>query len=253
MKHPSEEELVSYHYGDDGKAFQKEVEQHLAACASCRASYASLEQVLARLDSLPVPERPESYGAEVWQRLRPQLPARRESWWAAWFTAPRWARAGAMAGLLVVAFLAGRYWQPRQAPPMAAISPQVRERILLLAVGGHLDRSEMLLVELVNAEGKGSTNINAEKHRAEDLVASNRLYRQAALRSGDTGMANVLDELERTLLRIAHSPSSLTPAELDQLRRRIEAQGIVFKVRVISSQVREKEKASVREPARNAL
>jgi hypothetical protein len=85
------------------------------------------------------------------------------------------------------------------------------------------------------------------------LVASNRIYRQTALRAGETGLANVLDDLERVLLQIAHSPSSLSPAQLQEIDRRIEARGVLFKVRVISSQVREKEKASARELARRIL
>jgi hypothetical protein len=158
-----------------------------------------------------------------------------------------------MAALLVGAFLAGRYWPPRSAPAVAAIPAQVRERILLVAVGEHLDRSEMLLVELVHAEGPDSLNIAQERQRAQDLVASNRIYRQTALHAGETGLAEVLDELERVLLQIEHSPSSLSQAQLEEIQRRIEAQGILFKVRVIGSQVREKEKASARELAGRTL
>ena len=252
MKHLSEDQLVLYHYREPEGLPLDEVERHLAACADCRTNYEGLKQVLAKVEMLPVPERTENYGAEVWQRLRPRLTVQASSWWAGWLTAPRLALAGAMAGLLLVAFLAGRYSQ-RHEPSQATLSPQARERILLVAVGEHLDRSQMLLVELVNNEAKGKVDILPEQRRAEDLVASNRLYREAALRSGDTGMASVLDELERTLLRIAHSPSEMTSAQLDELRGRIEAQGILFKVRVISSQVRQKEKAAAREPHAKTL
>ena len=130
---------------------------------------------------------------------------------------------------------------------------QARERILLVAVSDHLDRSQMLLIELEHAGGKGPVDIASEKKRAEDLVASNRLYRQTAAHAGDTGLENVLEELERTLLQIAHSPSELTPAELDGIQQQIETQGILFKVRVIRSQVREKETQSAREDTRRTL
>ena len=56
-------------------------------------------------------------------------------------------------------------------------------------------------------------------------------------------MANVLDELEPVLLEIAHSPSNLTPAELERLRKHIEARGLLLKVRVLDSSVRQREKA----------
>jgi hypothetical protein len=155
--------------------------------------------------------------------------------------------------LLIGAFLAGRYWQQRQSPPLAALPPQARERILLVAVGDHLDRSQMLLIELEHADGKGPVDIAPEKKRAEDLVASNRLYRIAAARAGDAGLETVLDELERTLLQIAHSPSELTLAELVRMQRRTEAQGILFKIRVIRSQVQDKEEHFARDDARRTL
>jgi len=54
-------------------------------------------------------------------------------------------------------------------------------------------------------------NIATEQRRAEDLLQENRLYRQTALQEGDTGLASVLDELERVLLDVAHSPEQVTP------------------------------------------
>jgi len=152
-------------------------------------------------------------------------------------------RASMLAASLVLAFLLGRHWP--QAVPPPAVSAAARERILLVAVGDHLERSEMLLLELVNAGADGKpVDISTEQQWAEELVGANRLYRQTVARSGDQGVASVLDELERLLVEIAHRPSSLKPAELDEFRQRIESRGLLFRVRVIETQVRDKEKAS---------
>ena len=43
---------------------------------------------------------------------------------------------------------------------------------------------------------------------------------------------------------VATSPSAVSNAELQDLRRRIEARGILFKVKVMGSQVRERERAA---------
>jgi hypothetical protein len=242
MKHLSEDQLILHFYREGEAASHREVEEHLRACAPCRASYEALRQILAAVDTVAAPERREDYEEEVWKRLRPRLLPLRQPRWGTWLRPQRWALAGAMAAALVVTFLAGRYWQRAQTPrSIGSLPAQARERILLVAVGDHLDRSQMLLIELEHAGGRGPVDIATEKQRAEDLVASNRLYRQTAARAGDAGLANALDELERMLLQIAHSPSELTPGELEQIQRRIEAQGILFKVRVIRSQVREKE------------
>src|SRR5262249_50003873 len=154
------------------------------------------------------------------------------------------------AGVLVLvgaAFIAGRMMPktPAATAASANTAAQVRERILLVDLGGHLDRTQMVLVELVSADDKGSVDISSERARAEQLVAANRLYRQTALSTGDAATASVLDDLERVLVDIAAGPSTMSQDDLDSVRRRIESKELLFKVRVISSQVREREKAEI--------
>jgi hypothetical protein len=120
---------------------------------------------------------------------------------------------------------------------------QVRERVLLVAMGDHLERSQMVLAELANAgaPGKGRLDISYEQSAAHDLVESNRLYRMTAASAGDTATASVLEELERVLLDVANGPSDMTSGQLDQLRQRIQDEGILFKVRVFASKVEQRE------------
>jgi hypothetical protein len=241
MNHLSEEQLILHYYGEeeDGGG----AERHLGECEACRALYGSLQRALNVVDSLPVPERDAEYAERVWKRIEHSLPARRgvRRIWA--LPAPwRWAAAGAaLAALLVAAFLAGRsYPHPRQLAQLAA-DPQAGERILLVAVGDFLERSQMVLIELANARSPGALDISSEQERAVDLVSENRLYRQTAGRTGDAAVASVLDELERVLLDITHAPSRLSPGELEKLRQRLEAEGILFKIRVLGSNVRNQE------------
>ena len=84
-------------------------------------------------------------------------------------------------------------------------------------------------------------DISAEQRWAEDLVAASRLYRQDAVAAGEHAVASVLDELERSLLEIVHSPSRATAASLDQIRRRIDAAALLFKVRVLGDELRQRE------------
>ena len=129
--------------------------------------------------------------------------------------------------------------------PAAADRELVRERILLVAVGDHLERSQIALIELVNSPSGSTVDISGEQERARDLVTENRLYRQAALTTGEPGVASVLDDLERVLVEIANSPSRMTGDEFNQVRKRIEQQGIIFKVRVFGDSVREREYRAV--------
>jgi hypothetical protein len=234
MNHLNEEQLVLHYYGELADA---SVEKHLADCTECRAEYRALQQVLNTVDSAPMPERAADYGEAVWRRIEGRLGARRRNW----FQRSWWALAPAAAMLAVVAFFAGR--MSKQPDPNIA-GNQARERILLVAVGDHLERSQMVLAELSNApEGKGQVDISDERARAEDLLDDNRLYRQTAHTTGDTGVASVLDDLERVLMEIAHSPAELSSDQWEQLRQEIRDRGLLFKVRVIGSQVRERERA----------
>jgi hypothetical protein len=156
----------------------------------------------------------------------------------------------AFAGLMVAAFVAGRLY-PRHTPAqMAAADTQTGERVLLVAVGDYLERSQMVLIELTNANPKGSMDISNEQARAGDLVTETRLYRQTAERTGDTSITGVLDELERVLVDITHAPSKISPDQLDELRQRLEAEGILFKIRVLGSNVRNQEVPNTQAPRR---
>jgi hypothetical protein len=259
MNHLSEEQLILHYYGETGETGEPgetgagdaagdaagdslACERHLEECGNCRALYASLQRVLNVVDGLPVPERSADYGAQVWQRIERRLEhsagARRRRLWmlpASW----RLAAAGAaLAALLVTAFVAGRFYPRPQPPAQVAADAQTGERVLLVAVGDYLERSQMVLIELTNANPKGSLDISAEQERAGGLVTETRLYRQTAARTGDARITGVLDELERVLVDITHAPSNMTPGQLEELRQRLEAEGILFKIRVLGSNVR---------------
>jgi hypothetical protein len=244
VRHLSEEDLILRYYGEAGGA--ADAEAHLAECAACREAEEALRLTLAAADGLRVPERSEAYGTEVWARLAPRLQGREDRLLR--FPGRRGLLALlATAAALFVAFEAGRHWPkgPDEAPQRTASAP-VRERILLVAVGDHLRRSQMVLVELVNAEGEGSVDVSAERETARNLVADSRLYRRTAASAGETGVASVLDDLERLLVEVANGPATLSSREVQELRERIESKGILFKVKVLGSQVQERQKEAVR-------
>ena len=234
--HLDEERVVAACFGDEGPAEA----EHLRDCPACAAEVERVRAVVAAVEEEPVPERGDDYGAEVWDRLQPKLEfeRRRRRRQATLRRSLVW---GTLAASLAVAFLAGREF-PRTPPPAAAqaIPPEARERILLLAVGEHLERSQVLLVELTNAEPGAELDVTSARETAEDLVTANRVYRASAAQAGDAGVASVLAELERVLVEVAHQGPEASAKELDRIRKRIEDRGLLFKVRVIESQVRER-------------
>ena len=167
------------------------------------------------------------------------------------------ALAAAVVVLVVGAFLAGRALSPSAtvSPATAAATPaeqmreQMRERILLTGVGEHLDRSQMALVELVSVTDDASVDISGERSRAEQLLADSRLYRQTADDTGDVGLSQLLDEIERVLTEVAATPETGSSRDLADVRRRIESRDLLFKVRVVASEIRERQKAPIQRQA----
>jgi hypothetical protein len=234
MKHHLEEDdLILHFYGEAGTA----MEPHLATCPECRERYQALQRVLNSVDLGPVPYRAAEYEQDVWNRLAPKLGHRNA--WRHWFAPRKFLPAMAALALVVFAFFAGRYSPKVTGPVVAhdAESGQVRERVLVVAVGGHLERSKMLLVEIANADPDQKIQLGADRDIAQDLVYTNRLYRQTAMSAGEGRMAGLLEEIERVLIEIAHSPEELEGARLQNLRERIKSEGLIFKIRVAGSKL----------------
>lgn len=238
--HVSDDDLVLHFYGEAEQAVA--IEQHLRTCTSCRGSLDELTRVLALVDTHQAPDPGPGFERTVWARLSPALePPPRHGWVGVLVS--RWGLSGAAAALLLIAFAAGRWSQDIVAPAseVAALDSAAAERVLVVAVGDHLDRSQMVLLEILNSDLQPAS-FDAERERARDLVAANRLYRQSAEQSGDQATSTVLDELERVLLEIANAPDEATPEALESLQTRIQARGLLFKVRVFHSEMRERER-----------
>jgi hypothetical protein len=237
MNHLSEEQIVLHYYGDADEA--AEIERHLAGCSDCRAEFARVQSMLRQIEPLEVPEPPSNFEEKTWLNLRDRLPEKSGFLRRLFGTQQKWALAGAMALLLAAAFLAGRFW-PRPVQPIAQQQQPSQanpQRVVLVAVGDHLERSQMLLVEIMNADTKGPINFSTEQAEARELLDSNHLYRVSSQQAGDPQVARLLDQLGRVLAEIANGPAEVSSGDLEQVRHTIQSEGLLFKVRVVGSEV----------------
>jgi hypothetical protein len=271
MTHLTEEDLVSYHYQEspdpDG------VTRHLATCAACRAQRAALDRVFAMLDApVRVPEPGPAYEREVWTRIQDRLVPERRVFRGSqrsyrWLV-PQLALAACVTLLLVSVLLleyrsggtsapgaglrasnpSGGTGAPSAAAPTEArqeaqSAATIRDRVVLAAVGDHLQRAELMLTEFNNTGGtsRGTIDLTEQQAWAEDLVSENRLYRRSAADTQEGQIVALLDDLERVLLEVAHSPAETTPERLDRLRTRIGTQDVLFKVRVAGAGMRDRQ------------
>ena len=227
MRHWTQEEMVLRYYREDpGRADIG----HLASCQVCRPQYEELERVLSEMTPYEAPARDEDYPAALWQNIRarlerPQPRSRRLPAWAA------------VAALIVAAFFLGRMAAPREAPRIVVAPAAVRDRVLMVALGEHLERSKIVLVELSNAPVRRSVDISGERQSAEDLLAANRLYRQTAAATGARAIEDLLEDLELLLVEVARGPARISPRDLAELRARIESRGLLFKLRMVESRL----------------
>jgi hypothetical protein len=230
--HPDDDELVLHASGDahDPQA----LDAHLAACDPCGARAREIRELIAAAQ-LEAPDPGPDFEARTWARLRPALTAR---------SRPRaWRATGAWIGLaasVLLAFLLGREF-PRSAttpapePAASAMGQATRDRILVAAVQAHLERSQRVLVAA--AHPQGDEGLEPARALAADLVRDNRLYRQTAVRSGEAGLADVLDELERLLVDLSKAPEDAPAEDAAALRERVD--DVLFKVRVLGSRLRD--------------
>ena len=244
--HLTEDELILHYYGETERADRTRVDSHLASCGECRFAQDQLRRVMTLVDSAAPVEAPMGFERTAWARVQQALDGglvapERRSREGGWF--PQWALAGGVAALIVAAFVAGRVsgGDPAVTPEPAAVVAEFEPaRLLEAAVGDHLDRTQMMLVELANAETDGPDVLALEHRRAEDLVAANRVIRQSALQSGDGLVVDILEDLERVLLEIANAPANATSNDLTDLQSRITREDLLFRLRVIASEMRQR-------------
>ncbi len=96
----------------------------------------------------------------------------------------------------------------------------------------------MLLTELGNADDNNTGDFALERERARDLVQEGRLMRQVAEGRGETGILPLLDDVERLVLEVANAPDRAAPDEMRELKRSIGANSLLFKVRIMESNLR---------------
>ncbi len=252
--HPSEDELVLHFYGEAGTDEERRIDGHLATCAACQAQWIELSQTLKLVDTVTVPEPAEGFEQRMWARVQQALPQAETAGQVVAFTPKasfivRYRVAFSAIGIaaaLLLAFVAGRggWWlKPAPAAAVAKSASTTRpERVLLTALGDHFDQAQTLLVELMNAPEGRAVDINFERETASDLLSSSRLFRQTAQRNGNVRLASMLEDLESVLVEVANSPDKVDKNDFEALRKRIDGDNLLFKVRAITTEIQERQK-----------
>jgi hypothetical protein len=242
MNHLNQEELIAHAYAEDD---QDGVQQHLEACAECTKAYTALRGDLAEMKFAEAPVRDAYYGNQVWESISGLLPAyevRKERW-------PRgglWrglSYAAACAVLIACAFIGGRLWEHRQTRTVAGNHSQQNQqrvaqppqRLVVVVLSDHLDRSERLLVELKHADADSEKMVSPLRDQARSLLAPNRICRRNAEHDDDQALTSALDRLDHLLVELANQPAGSDGTTITRLQDEMNADGLLFEVRVLRS------------------
>jgi hypothetical protein len=248
--HPTEDELILHYYGETPNEIRSVTDAHLTACSTCAVAWRELAAVLDAVTAVPVPEPDESFERVMWARVSRELPPRRTG-----RLHGRFAVVGALAAALVAVIAGTMTWitlattgsragvpsvAEDAADPESPDNEDVQERVLLTALSDHLSQTEILLVEVMNAQPAAAEpdSWTFQRTTADELVASGRLYRQTARQTGELQVANMLEDLEGVLVEVAASPDAVDRRNVDFLRDRIEDDALLFKVRAVASDIR---------------
>lgn len=234
--HPTEDELVLLFYGDTSADDEQRLTAHVETCADCQPVWREIKGSLAAVDAAGIPEPPADFERVMWAKVQRDIGDIQP---ATQWGAPRvWLPVVSLAVLVLAVTIGPAVWNAiRTTNPTNPTSTQP-ERALLVAMDEHLERSELLLVELMNADEPG-----VEPSAADDLLLSSRLYRQTAAHTGHVELASMLEDLERVLVEIARGPKEMKKNDLDALRTRITDEDLLFKVRVVTDEVRKRQQA----------
>lgn len=232
MKHLTDEELTEAYYGESAPA----VQEHLRECSECQTNLGRLEDLLGSFNQYAVPEPDSGFEDRIWGKISERLPKKRS--WGGFLFRPM-VLAPALSCLLLFAIGLGLLMSRHH--HAAGISSEAQARVLFNILSDHLDRAEILLAEVTNAQ-PGPDALKSAQTRARDLADENRLLRLASDRAGDMSRSALLEDLERVLLSVANAPASFSPDDLSALQKRIDEQDLLFKVRITDDGLRREER-----------
>lgn len=236
--HLTDDQLVLLYYREPLE--EGGLDGHLASCAECLDRFQILSRVLHVVAQDDIPEPAGDFEARMTALVLAASNTRERGRLLQFPHLSRFLAAGAaLAASLVVAFSVGR--QIGRVEEHTQSAAQTQERILLTALGEHLGRSRVTLVELKNRD-VSVADLKALQAAADNLVTASRLFRAAAERAGEGQIAGVMEETERLLVRFAAAPAKDAKTELDGLRKRVDSRDLLFRLQVMEAQVEKRER-----------
>ncbi len=230
----TDNDLILYFYRDGLDARRiGEIDDALFASPPLRRRYDALKRMLMNVDSAPAISPDPEFTERIWRKLSAQIddkPLRRMTPRRV-YTPLKFAMAASV--LLAVAASIG-YYAGRASSPVP-VQNAMASRVLDAYVADHLRATEGLLLTASNSDS--SEVLAGNRALAQSLVESNRLYALAAVRAGNTRLADFLRQLEPVLLDLANQPADASVQSIDGLRDYLRKTDLLFEVRATQARL----------------
>jgi hypothetical protein len=247
--------LTAKIFGDLSVVEAEKLQEHLAACASCKSFLVEMEKALGHLGAPRRPQMSEHFWDGYWHRLTQRMTKeeqaargkvglrlknrladwRREKWITQPLLIPLGRAAGILA-LLVFGVLVGHYWWPQNrnenqptaqssSPPMPVAQTRAEQ---------WLERSKILLLGVVNEDLSGefrpdfSHQRQVSRHLLTEARALNRELDPAANRQ----MLQLINQLELILLQIANLEAEHDLSAIELVREGVARNGLLLKINI---------------------
>jgi len=249
------EGLLLHVYGEIEPRTARKIEDHLAACVTCRAELASLRETIDTIDRAHLPSMASALAHRdapgVWDdiasRLGPHassftIPARRPT--------PYWLQAAAVLLIAGASFLAGAQWtttgsrarlgpaRPAGRPgdtgtaALEARDPGAALREFTAQTDGYLNRSRIILLEIANADAGSDPAMLRESTRT--LLAETREARRIADQLADSQLDEVLGRLESILVEISGLSNWNDEATVRRIRDQVNESGLLEQIEILT-------------------
>lgn len=249
MNKITDEDLTLLYYGEHEDS---QLAAKVAGSEDLSVRFDTLSAELKLVDAYHPPHRGSDYGSDVWQKIAPQLGAKKSAGfgafkhWLAAMAQPRFSMAGALsiAVIAVLAFMLGRNGgqggveQPLDPVNGATVALAKIDsgRLLSHSVSSHLDQVNLVLTQFANSTEASPS----EAQDATGMLVANRLFRQAATAQGDLRLAAFLGELEPLLIEMAYEAQSGSTLTRERMQEEVR-NGLLFRVRVMNNQLNKSE------------
>lgn len=238
--------VEQYFYGDLPAGAVPRTEEHLRACATCRAHLADLQALSEALSRPAVVDAPPAGDwSGFMRRLEEQTTRRRPVRSPVGRRLASWAAAAAAVLVIAVAgtllawrgVRSGPPARPQPPTPVATVQasqPSSRAR-LQTAAAEHLERSKVVVLDLAMRDPREKPAAWQDERRlAQGLLSDTRLYRLTAEEKGMTDIAHVMGDLETVLVEASMSDSR-DPEALARVQRLIAKRDLLMKMQVVSA------------------